>query len=158
MRLTVGKGIDQYIDKLGNLEFDAPQAIGKAVYEGAAIVADAVKKNLNNLQVDDRPSAETRQGPRSKQKAALISSLGVAKHQIDNGYYNVKIGFDGYNSIVTAKHPKGQPNAMIARTIEAGNSFTKKQPFVGPAVRATRDQAERKMAEVIDEETRKIMN
>lgn len=157
MRLTVGKGIDQYINNLTNLEMRTDGLIGRAVYEGAKIVTDAVSRNIDGIPTDDRPSAETRIGLRSLQKAALKSSLGIAKHQVDNGYYNVKVGFDGYNNIRTDKYPSGQPNAMIARTIEAGNSFTRKHPFVGPAVRSSRAAAEKAMADVINKKTMEIM-
>lgn len=157
MRLTVGKGIDQYINNLTNLEMRTDGLIGRAVYQGAKIVTDAVKKNLEAIPTDDRPSAETRNGLRTIQKEALKASLGIAKHQIDGGYYNVKVGFDGYNNIKTDKYPQGQPNAMIARTIEAGNSFTKKHPFVGPAVRSSRAAAEKAMADVINQATMRIM-
>lgn len=158
MRLQVGNGIDNYISKLQNLETTAPDVIGEAVYAGANIVADAIKENLENLPVDDTPFAERVTAPRTVQKKGLIKSFGVAKIRNDNGYHNVKLGFDGYNNLKTKKYPGGQPNAMIARTFEAGNSFTKKRPFVAPAVRATKDQAEKKMAQIVDKETAKIMN
>lgn len=158
MRLQVGKDIDNYIDKLSNLEFTAPNAIGKAVYEGANIVADAIKANIKEMPVDDTRHAEKLNGIRSVQKEGLLYSFGIARLKDDNGFYNVKVGFDGYNKLKTKKYPQGQPNAMIARTFESGNSFTKKQPFIAPAIRATKDIAEAKMAQVIDEETSKIMN
>lgn len=157
MRLQVGKGMDEYLQKLGNLELRAPESIGKAVYKGADIVADAVKANINNMPVEDKYS-ERITGIKSIQKIGLIKSFGIAKMRDDNGYYNVKLGFDGYNALKTKKYPQGQPNAMIARTFESGNSFTKKIPFVAPAVRATREAAEAKMAQVIDTEVSKVMN
>ena len=157
MRLQVGKGMDEYLQKLGNLELRAPESIGKAVYKGADIVADAVKANINNMPVEDQYS-ERITGIKSIQKIGLIKSFGIAKMRDDNGYYNVKLGFDGYNALKTKKYPQGQPNAMIARTFESGNSFTKKIPFVAPAVRATREAAEQKMAQVIDTEISKVMN
>lgn len=157
MRLQVGKGMDEYLQKLGNLELRAPESIGKAIYKGADIVADAVKANINNMPVEDQYS-ERITGIKSIQKIGLIKSFGIAKMRDDNGYYNVKLGFDGYNALKTKKYPQGQPNAMIARTFESGNSFTKKIPFVAPAVRATKDAAELKMAQIIDAETSKIMN
>ena len=158
MKFQVGNGIDNYISKLQNLEMTAPDAIGEAVYEGANIVADAVKRNLEALLVDDTPYPEKVTAPRKVQKSGLITSFGIAKIRNDSGYFNVKLGFDGYNKLKTKKYPSGQPNAMVARTFEAGNSFTKKTPFVAPAVRATKEQAERKMAQVIDRETAKVMN
>lgn len=158
MRLQVGKGMDQYLQQLGNLEMIAPQSMGKAIYEGADIVADAIKKGVQSLRVSDEQYAEKVTGIRTIQKQGLIDSLGIAKATTDNGYRNVKIGFDGYNKLTSQKYPQGQPNAMIARTFEAGNSFTQKQPFVGPAVRASRAQAETKMANVIDDDLRRIFN
>ena len=159
MKLQVGKGIDNYISKLTNLEFDAPNEIGKSIYEGANIIADAIKANIEKMPVDDTPHHKEKiTGIRSIQKKGLLVGFGIAKMKNENGYYNVKAGFDGYNKLVSKKYPKGQPNAMIARTFESGNSFTKKTPFVGPAIRATKDIAEMKMAQIIDEETSKIMN
>lgn len=165
MRLQVGKGIDNYISKLSNLEVSAPDAIGKAVYAGASIVTDKIRQNIEALPVDDTPHKEYVTAPKSIQKKGLLGrrskkndGLGIAPIQNDRGYINVKVGFGGYNELKSKKYPKGQPNAMIARTFESGNSFTKKTPFVGPAIRATKDIAEMKMAQIIDEETSKIMN
>lgn len=158
MKLEVGTGMDEYLRQLGDLEFTADQYIGKAIYYGADIVADRIKANIEAMPVDDTNHPEKRvTGIKSIQKAALAASFGIAKTQNDNGYINVKAGFDGYNKLKSKKYPNGQPNAMIARTYEAGNSFTKKIPFVGPAVRATRAMAEAKMAEVIDTEITKVM-
>lgn len=157
MRLQVGKGMDEYLAQLGNLEYSAPYAIGRAVYDGAAIVADQVKKNIEDLPVDDTPHSDMVTGIRTIQKKGLKYGFGISKAETLNGYRHVKLGFDGYNKLISSKYPKGQPNAMIARTFEAGNSFTKKHPFVSPAVRATKEQAELKMAQTIDKEITKIM-
>lgn len=159
MRFQVGSGIDQYLGQLQNLEFKAEETIGHAIYEGADIVADAIKTNLEALPTDDGygTASEKLGGIKTIQKIGLIKGFGIAKMKNENGYYNVKVGFHGYNGLKTTKFPSGQPNVMIARTMESGNSFTKKHPFVAPAVRATKGTAEKKMAEVIDTETKKIM-
>lgn len=158
MRFQVGKGMDEYLSMLGNLEFKAPSSMGKAIYEGANIVADAIQKNIQGLRVDDSPHSEHISGIRSIQKEGLIHGFGIAKAETDGGYRNVKLGFDGYNKLKSKKYPNGQPNAMIARTFEAGNSFTRKQPFVGPAVRSSRAAAEEKMKQVIDTDLQSIFN
>lgn len=157
MRLQVGKGMDEYLSQLGNLETSAPETIEKAVYQGASVIADAIKDNIRKLPVDDKRQDKV-STLKSIQKKGLIDSFGIAKMRNDNGYVNVKAGFDGYNGLKSKKYPKGQPNAMIARTFEAGNSFTKKIPFVGPAVRASREKAEMAMQATIDKEVKKIMN
>lgn len=156
MRLQVGKGLDQYLQQLGNLEMIAPQSMGKAIYEGANIVTDAIRRNIQAMNVDDTPYHEKVVGIKSIQKEGLLHSLGIAKATTDNGFRNVKIGFEGYNKLKSSEYPNGQPNAMIARTFEGGNSFTKKQPFVGPAIRATRRQAEVEMANIVDNDIVKI--
>lgn len=156
MRLQVGEGIANYTTQLENLQMLTDKALGKAVYAGADVVADKVKENLKSLPTSDVYS-ERVTAPKTIQKKGLIDSFGIASMRNDNGYYNVKLGFDGYNGLKTKQYPSGQPNAMIARTFESGNSFTKKIPFVSPAVRATKDAAEMKMAQVVDSEIQAIM-
>ena len=53
----------------------------------------------------------------------------------------MKIGFDGYNEVQTKTFPNGQPNALIARSIESGSSTREKTPFLRPALAAARKQA-----------------
>ena len=146
MRLQVGKGMDQYLQQLGNLEMIAPQSMGKAIYEGADIVADAIKKGVQSLRVSDEQYAEKVTGIRTIQKQGLIDSLGIAKATTDNGYRNVKIGFDGYNKLTSQKYPQGQPNAMIARSVNNGTYFRTATHFVDRAVRRSKAQAEQAMA------------
>lgn len=159
MKFQVGSGIDQYIGQLENLAFKSVDMIGQAIYEGADIVADAIREGINNIPVDDGYAGEGEmlKGVKTIQKKGLQNGFGIAKMKNENGYYHVKAGFHGYNALKTKRFPAGQPNVMIARTVEAGNSFTKKTPFVAKAVRSTKDAAERKMAEVIDNEIEKIM-
>lgn len=72
--------------------------------------------------------------------------------QDENGYLNVKLGFDKYNRTHTKKYPDGQPNQLVARGVESGTTWLQKTPFVDPAVRQSRGDAEKKMAEVLDKE------
>lgn len=157
MRLQVGKGMDEYLQKLGNLEFKAEGTVKQAVYDGAKVVADKVKANIDALPTSegyqDRVTA-----PKAIQKKGLADGFGITKMENQGGYIHVKLGFDGYNGLKSKKYPRGQPNAMIARTFEGGNSFTKRHPFVSPAVRATKEAAEARMQKSIDENINKIMN
>ena len=72
----------------------------------------------------------------------------------DDDYYG---GFDGYNEDVTKKWPHGKPNSMIARSIEGGTSWKAKHPFIAPAVRSSRDAAEKAMAEEIEKSIQETM-
>lgn len=144
---------------LSRLEESTDEMIGKAVYAGAGIVADAIKANIKALPVvrgygtDANPLPG---GVTASQKAGLISGMGISKMQDDAGYLNVKIGFDGYNATKTEKYPEGQPNQLVARGVESGTSWKKKKPFIRPAVNSSRNRAEAEMARILDEEIKKV--
>lgn len=164
-KMTVGAGMDKYIQQLTNLEFESPHIAGKAVYEGAKIVADALKAEIEALPVErsTKHSADkmTNAITQSQKDGLRFSNdgggTGIAKMRADGSFYNVKIGFHGYNKTITKQYQGGQPNAMIARAVESGTSFRRKNPFVSRAVRKSRAAAEKKMAQVVDEETKKLM-
>lgn len=156
-------GLKIYAKDIERLNKNSMSITGKAIYQGAKVIADEVKKNLNNTTTISNGQAlqAWRKGVRAvltdSQKKNLIESFGVSKSQNDNGFINVKVGFDGYNDTVTKRWPKGQPNAMIARSLESGSSTFDKQPFVRPAVKAKEKQAIKEMEKVFDEEINKIM-
>ena len=158
------KGIDEYALKLSKLGAKSSETAGKAIYAGAEIVADAIKQNIDGLEtVDDKYNLIAYgKGKKSKlskkQKDGLKKSFGITKMQKDSdGFYNVKLGFDGYNDIKTKKYPDGQPNQLIARIAESGSTFMDKTPFVRPALSKTKKQAQEAMQKIIDVETEKIM-
>lgn len=159
-KYEVGKGIDEYIRSLGNLQRESGHICGKAVYEGAKVVADAVKAELNALPIntsDDYKQRDSKKGVTAAQKAGLISGMGIAKMKNDGGYFNVAVGFHGYNSTTTDKYPQGQPNAMIARSVNSGSSFRRKNPFFDRAIRKSKTAAEAAMVQKVDEEINKLM-
>lgn len=155
------KGLQEYELRLSRLEADTQKIAGTAIYEGAKIIANAVKANIRQIPVVDfraRGTAENKlDGITELQKEGLEEGFGISPIQNRDGYYNVKIGFDGYNKVKTKAHPGGQPNQLIARSIEGGTSFRQPHPFVAPAVRKNKKAAGEKMKEVIDKEIKKIM-
>lgn len=138
-----------YIAKLQALGADIPDLCKKAIYPAAGLVADAVQEEISGLGTAKEPG----QGKlTAKQRDGLRQGLGIAQFRTDDGYLNVKIGFDGYNEIVTARWPNGQPNAMIARSLERGTSFWQPNPFCKRAVKKIQNAAEQEMQRVLDEE------
>ena len=132
------KSGDDYALKLSRLATGSEEIAKKAIYQGAKVVADKIKSNLDGVL---SPEAT----------GDLIDSFGVTPIARDkDGNWNTKIGFDGYDS-------KGVPNQLKARVLESGSSRQQKRPFVRPAVNATKKQALEAMRKVIDEETKKIM-
>lgn len=147
------KGLEECENQLIKLQNISRTCIGEAIYEGAKEIADAVKQATQNLPVDNRiaRSGEMLHGVSTLQKQGLIESFGVAKMRDDNGFLNVKLGFDGYNNVHTAMYPNGQPNAMIARSVNSGTSFRQKIPFVDSTVRAKKSACEAAIKKKFDE-------
>ena len=166
-KLTVGKGLDTYVAQLEKLNLNTRKILGRAIYPGAAIVADAIKANIEQIPVSNSSKRGTPEDPidtiTSAQKQGLRDGFGITPISNYGGLWNVKLGFDGYNSIVSKKAKNAgwtnvhQANQMIARAVENGTSFRKKHPFIAPAVRATQAKAEKAIAEALDEEIAKAM-
>lgn len=153
---------DEYIAKIAKLEAAAKDTLcGEAIYGAAGIVADEIRASLEQVPTDEGYGTTTSPtvGPRKGQLLGLEHSLGISSLQDDGtGFLNVKIGFDGYNSISTKRWPNGQPNQMVARSVESGTSWMRKNPFVRRAVTATRKRAIEYMKRSIDEGIKKIMD
>lgn len=149
-------GMEDYVTYVERLTENSEEILGEAVFEMAKVVADKVRANIEALPTVSNAAniAMYKQG-RSKlsdeEKKGLLDGFGISPTQNDNGYINVKLGFDGYNSIKTKKHPKGQPNALIARITESGSTYREKTPFIRPAIQATKKAAERAGQIKIDE-------
>lgn len=154
-RLTVGDGCENYIEKLNKLLINTEDVLGHAIYEGAAVVIKAVDSAIDTIPLAKPGHITT--GLTAPQKAGLHSGIGIAKMRNDNGYVNVKIGFDGYNGVTTEKYPQGQPNAMMARVVESGSYYHSKTPFIGPAVRRSKAAAEAAMTKELDNQIEKRM-
>lgn len=143
----VGKGLDSYISYLQKIDAVTDEAIGEAVYEMAKVVADSVRSSIQALPtVSNEANIATYKKGYSrlsdKEKQGLLDGFGISPLQEDSGFVNVKLGFDGYNSVKTKKYPQGQPNALIARVTESGSSYREKTPFMRPAVNASKKPAE----------------
>lgn len=151
---------DEYLKKLATIERKMQKEIlGPAIYEGANVVADAIAERLGGVPTDESwgSTGELKNGPRKIELKGLRKSLGIAPLQDQDEYLNVKIGFDGYNGVKTKRWPNGQPNQMIARSVERGTSFMKANPVIKPAVAKTKKTAINTMKEVVDENIKKIM-
>ena len=153
------EGVDKLVEQYSKLEKNTDEVIGRAIYEGAAVVMKAVEGAVDGIATDNRfGTAENPvTGPTTIQKIGLQHALGIAKMRNDNGFRNVKIGFDGYNNVKTKRWPQGQPNAMVARSIESGTSWMQKQPFMRKAEQSSRSQCEKVMGETVDKEIQKLI-
>ena len=153
------EGVDELIAQYKKLEQNTESMIGHAIYNGAGVVMKNVKAAVDGINTDDRfgSSDNPKSGPSTIQKIGLQYALGIAKMRNDNGFRNVKIGFDGYNNVKTKTWPKGQPNMMVARSIESGTSWMTKQPFMRKAEQSSKAHCEKAMSETIDKEIKRLI-
>lgn len=164
-RITSRKATE-YLRHLENLSDHTDDICKMAVYEGAKVVADAIHQSIDEITVHSLPewkkyyylsdkaraSGEMLDGVTKEQAQGLKDGLGVAVMEYKGKEWNTKIGFDGYNSIKTEKYPNGQPNALIARSVESGSLVRNKTPFIAPAVEKIKKTAEDKMAVTVQQQ------
>lgn len=160
-KFIVGKGLDSYIAYLRKIDSISSDMVGEAVYDMAKVVADKVRANIEALPAVSNAAniATYKQGISrlsEPEKQGLLDGFGVSPIQNNDGYVNVKLGFDGYNSVKTKKYPNGQPNALIARVTNSGSSYRQKTRFVDKAVSSSRKKAEEAGQVKIDEKIRAI--
>ena len=129
--------IEVKMQKLGRKSVEICE---RAVYVGAGIMADQIRRNLEkNLEGSAYSTGD------------LEGSLGIAPIQDDGlGGIGTKVGFDGYDR-------KGTPNALKARAMESGTSRKPARPFVRPAIKQVRATAKKAMADEVAKEIKKIM-
>ena len=161
------KGSEVYLTLLERLNKETDGICKHAVYEGAKVAADAINEAIDDITIHSLPDgakyyyikAEEKigeehvmlDGVTEEQAKGLHEGLGVAAMQKEDGSWNTKIGFDGYNGVKTKQYPKGQPNALIARSVESGSTIRNKTPFIAPAVRKIRKKSENAMQVAIED-------
>ena len=154
------QGLKEYEEMLSKLDKDTVPMIGRALYEGGKIVADEFRREVEALPIvapNVRGTSERKlAGITSEQKRGLLQGLGIAKMRSRDGVHDIKIGFDGYNSVHTQKYPGGQPNAMIARAVNTGSSFRAATHFADRAARNSKARAEKAMQQQFDKDLKKI--
>lgn len=159
-KFQLSPNFEEYEKMLSRLQSERTEIAKAAVFEGTQIMADAIREEIESIpQVKNNQHGSPNSllyGITKEQKQGLLEGLGVAKMWSDFGKISTQIGIVGYNSLKTKKYPKGQPNAMIARSIISGTSFRKKYDFVSKAIKKASPKAEEKMAEVIEQKIDEI--
>ena len=160
------EGFETYLKQLNALKTDSTKICKAVVYPGAKILADALRSEVGGLPTisDARAINNYRNGLvndalSESQKAGLVESLGVSPIKRDNGgMVQCSVGFTGYNGVRTRKFPGGQPNAEVARSLEKGTSYLRRNAFATRAVRKARASAEAAMQAEADTQIKRIMD
>lgn len=146
------EGLNEYVAELERLSAHTEDIIGKAVYEGADVVADAINEAIGTIPIDDEwhKEGEMRNGLRSIEVAGLKHGFGIARMRHDGDFTNVKVGFHDLNRL-------GKPNIGVARSIESGTSYMRKYPFIRKATTQSKPLCEKRMQTVLEEEIKKLV-
>lgn len=150
------KGLSGLISMFDALPGDVEKALKAGVYDGAHEVFKEVQAQIKALPESDQKSKHRDITP--KQKQGLLSSLYSTKIMADDGNVYTRISFTGYNDVRTEKYPHGQPNIMIARSVESGGSYMNKRPFINKAKNASRQRAETATRTTFEKEISKSIN
>lgn len=125
-------GIEQYMRTLAQFKEEAYGICKYAVYDGAAIVADAIKESI------PRDSGD------------LAKSMILTEMMDDMGYIYTQIAFPGYDR-------RGVPNPLKATVLEHGSSTRQKHPFIRPAVNRVKNRAVTAMEKALDKKISELM-
>jgi len=132
-----------------------------ALYEGAGIMADEMKKDAESIRTAPfQYAAEGKTRLPSPQEKAVVTGagkLGIAKFRKEDGEVNTSVGYgrSGYAEMAG----KIVPIPLIANSINSGTSFMQRQPFVRKAknrggkraMEAIKETIEKKVEELIKE-------
>ena len=127
-------GMEDLIAKMAKLPDKGADVSALALYEGAAIVADAVSRAVQGIATEEFHYTKfgTRL-PSPEEKAVLLGAKrGVAKFKKNRASVNTSVGMQNAGS-GTIKG-KTVPIPKIANAINSGTSFMKPQPFFRAAV------------------------
>ena len=139
-------GMAEISETLSKLEERAPAVAAKALYEGAGIMADEVRKGADSIQTAPFKWASSTAGatrlPSPEEKEIVQkASAGIAKFDKNGSEVNTSVGYSnaGYTYIAGKK----KPIPLIANAINSGTSFMKKQPFFRKAVSQNQSKVEK---------------
>jgi hypothetical protein len=129
------EALEDYSKLLSELADNPIPFFKEATYEGAAVMADGIRKEIQSATIHSNAS----DGMTKIEQQALLKGLGISKFDVRDGA-NVKIGFAGYGDVPTKKWPKGVPIPLTARSLIGGTSWRVKDDFMGRAIRKNREK------------------
>jgi hypothetical protein len=152
-------GMAEISETLAKLEERAPAVAAKALYEGAGIMADEVKKGADSIRTApfkwaSNSAGETRLPSPEEKEIVLQASAGIAKFDKTGTEVNTSVGYKSAGYAVIKG--KTKPVPLIVNAINSGTSFMHKQPFVRQAARSGGAKAMSVMTAFIEDAFGKI--
>ena len=152
-------GLDRLGQILAQLENEAGNVAAGALYEGAGIAANAFTAATNSIRTEPfwyAPEGKTRLAS-PEEKEALAGKVGIAKFDKNGAEVTTIIGISGKAGYEMVNGKK-KPVLLIARSINSGTSFMKKQPVYRKAKltceKAAQDAIVQKAEQMIEDITK----
>lgn len=123
-------GMEELVKRLDKLGDKAQGIASQALYEGAAVAADAVSQAVRGIVTEPfrYGTIENRRKPSPEEKTILVNAKkGVSKFKKTPDSVSTNVGLN--NSGYAQLKGKTVPVPLIANAINSGTSFMQKQPF-----------------------------
>lgn len=141
-------GFDDLLQELNDVNNQIVEICGAAIYEGAAEYADELKRQIR--AIPNQSGKPPFRGLLPIQRQGLEEGMGISKAYSTGDGRMVQVGFAGYNNLETDTYKRGEPNALIARSLVGGTEWHQKYDFVRKAEAKAKDRAESKMRDTIE--------
>ena len=123
-------GMAEISEMLDAFEEQAAGVAARALYEGAGIMAEEIKKGAESIRT--APFQYAKEGTRlpspEEKEIVLAAAAGIAKFNKNGTEVDTSVGFR--NSGYAELKGKMVPIPKIVNAINSGTSFMNKQPFV----------------------------
>ena len=148
-------GMAEISELLDKMDEKAPGVASKALYEGAGIMADEIKKGAATIRTAPFKWASSQKGqtrlPSPEEKEIVMQAgAGIAKFNKNGTEVDTSVGYR--NAGYAQLKGKTVPIPKIVNSINSGTSFMSKQPFVRKAASSGGKKAIAAMKEVIETE------
>ena len=154
-------GIDEFAKMLGKLGNEAESIAAQSLYEGAGIMANALKSAIASIPTENwhrvEPGVNPIRSATPAEKRQIQEAVGIAKFDKNGSEVNTAISLNGSGYMMhKKKRYKGVAIALVARSINSGSSYRAKYPFVRMARAAAKGPAEAAMVDKAEELIDKI--
>ena len=146
-------GMTEISELLEKMDKEAPAVAARALYEGAGVMAEEIRKGAESIQTAPFKYAkrgETRLPSPEEKQIVLNAAAGIAKFKKDGTEVDTSVGFA--NSGYADLNGKTKPVPVIVNAINSGTSFMKKQPFIRKAAKSGGTKAMAAMKQSIEKD------
>jgi HK97 gp10 family phage protein len=145
------EGLEELEKMLSEVSESAQGIASLALYDGAGIMADEIKREASTIRTEPFRYAKTGTRLPSPEEKAIVeqASAGIAKFNKNGTEVDTSVGYRNAGYAMLGN--KEKPIPQIVNAINSGTSFMNKQPFVRKAAKKGGTKAINAMKAKIEE-------